>query len=346
MGMRWSFVFLALVASILVGCSSEDPGKQNVLGANGIGTQAQLAGACCFEDGSCVVLTSEECGLQGGIYQGDETLCDPNPCELPPPPPAEGACCFADGSCVILTAEACGLQGGIYQGDEIACDPNPCELPPPPPAEGACCFADGSCVILTAEDCGLQGGIYQGDETLCDPNPCELPPPPPAEGACCFADGSCVILTAEACGLQGGIYQGDETLCDPNPCEQPEKPEGCGHGYWKNHEEAWEPTGYTPEDLVGAVFPIPADLAELADDTLMDALEYPGGNGVIGAARILLRHAVAGLLNAAHPDVNFPRTPAEIIAAVGTALASGDRQTILDCKDEVNQQNSQGCPLH
>jgi len=212
---------------------------------------------------------------------------------------------------------------------------------------GACCLADGTCVFTTAEDCGLQGGIYQGDEIACDPNPCELPPPPPpAEGACCFTDGTCLVLTAEDCGLQGGIYQGDEIACDPNPCAQPEQPEGCGHGYWKNHESEWEPTGYAPEDLVGGIFTIPADLDELADDTLADALAYAGGNGVIGAARILLRHAVAGLLNAAHPEVDYPRSVDEIVSAVNAALASGDRRTILACKEEVDQHNSRGCPLH
>ncbi len=49
-------------------------------------------GACCFTDGSCQVLTAINCGLQGGVYQGDGTIClgDSNPangiddaCETP-----------------------------------------------------------------------------------------------------------------------------------------------------------------------------------------------------------------------------------------------------------------------
>jgi hypothetical protein len=33
-------------------------------------------------------------------------------------------------------------------------------------------------------------------------------------------------------------------------------------------------------------------------DTLLDALQYPGGDDLIGGAQILLRNAVAGVLNA------------------------------------------------
>ena len=35
-------------------------------------------GACCLEDGTCVVTTEDDCALQGGEYQGDGTFCDLN----------------------------------------------------------------------------------------------------------------------------------------------------------------------------------------------------------------------------------------------------------------------------
>jgi len=41
----------------------------------------QLEGACCFVDGSCQILTEPRCQDSGGTYQGDGTVCDPNPCE-------------------------------------------------------------------------------------------------------------------------------------------------------------------------------------------------------------------------------------------------------------------------
>ena len=138
---------------------------QNVLPAGG-----PASGACCFEDGSCQVLTADECVGAGGAYEGDDTVCDPNPC---PQPPATGACCFEDGSCQVLTADECIGAGGAYEGDDTVCDPNPC---PQPPATGACCFEDGSCQILTADECAAGSGDYRGDDVLCDPNPCPVVP--------------------------------------------------------------------------------------------------------------------------------------------------------------------------
>jgi hypothetical protein len=59
----------------------------------------------------------------------------------------------------------------------------------------------------------------------------------------------------------------------------------------------------------------------------------------------LLRQAVAALLNSAHPDVDFSLTTAEVIAAVDAALASGDRDTILELAEELAAANEAGCPL-
>ena len=171
--------------------------------------QPPATGACCFEDGSCQVLTADECSGAGGAYEGDDTSCNPNPC---PQPPGTGACCFEDGSCQVLTADECAAATGSYQGTDTVCEPNPC---PQPPATGACCYEDGTCQVLTADDCAAGTGEYQGDDTVCEPNPC---PQPPVLGACCFQDGSCQVLNSDECGAAGGDYQGDDTVCDPNPC--------------------------------------------------------------------------------------------------------------------------------
>ena len=40
-----------------------------------------MMGACCYLDGSCAVITQTECLGGGGTYQGDNTACDPNPCD-------------------------------------------------------------------------------------------------------------------------------------------------------------------------------------------------------------------------------------------------------------------------
>jgi hypothetical protein len=127
--------------------------------------------------------------------------------------------------------------------------------------------------------------------------------------------------------------------------EEPPPPpgdEGCTPGYWKNHLDSWVPTGYAPGQTVGSVF-----TGSLYDaTTLQAALDFGGGSGVAGAQRILLRAAVAGLLNAAHPDVNYTMSVSDLIDAVDAALASGDRDTMLALAASIDFDNNLGCPLN
>ncbi|MCC6320680.1 MAG: hypothetical protein IT438_04495 [Phycisphaerales bacterium] len=162
-------------------------------------------GACCVPtDGSCTITTPFNC-VGGNLYQGNNSVCNPNPCPQP-----TGACCAADGSCTTTTQAQCA-SGSTFQGIGTACSPNPCPQPP----TGACCESGGTgiCTTTTMAACT---GVYQGDMTSCTPNPC-LPPP----GACCnTASGSCT-LTANAGDCVGGAFQGPSTSCTPNPCPQP-----------------------------------------------------------------------------------------------------------------------------
>ena len=119
--------------------------------------------------------------------------------------------------------------------------------------------------------------------------------------------------------------------------------EACGLGYWKNHPLDW--MGYLPTDTLGSVFTIPTELAELETSTLDDALRFGGGSGAIGGAKILLRHAVAALLTAAHPDLSYPRTEGDVISAVEAALASLDKNTMTSLADELEADNEMGCAL-
>jgi hypothetical protein len=82
-----------------------------------------------------------------------------------------------------------------------------------------------------------------------------------------------------------------------------------------------------------------------ADDTLLDALNYQGGDDLNGAAEILLRAAVASLLNAASPNVDFPLTVEQVVSAVNTALATHDRTTILLLATSLDILNNEFCPL-
>lgn len=130
-----------------------------------------------------------------------------------------------------------------------------------------------------------------------------------------------------------------------NKEEPPPGDEGCTPGYWKNHLSSWAPTGFTPGQTAGSVFAL-GGFPSLASKTLLQTLDGGGGSGVSGAVTILLRAAVAALLNAAHPDVAYPRTVADIIADVNAAIASGDRDTILELAEELDEDNNLGCPLN
>jgi hypothetical protein len=98
-----------------------------------------------------------------------------------------------------------------------------------------------------------------------------------------------------------------------------------------------------PGQTLGDVFD-PVLLGDLAGVTLLDALSFEGGPTLTDAQEILLRQAVAALLNAAHPDVDFSLTTSEVIAAVNAVLGS-DRETILALAEELAAANEAGCPL-
>jgi FtsP/CotA-like multicopper oxidase with cupredoxin domain len=80
-------------------------------------------GACCIPEGSCVLVTSNQCASLGGTFQGVGTSCSPNPCQ-----PPVGACCFNDGSCEVLTLSNCVARGGTYLGDGTTCSSNLCPI--------------------------------------------------------------------------------------------------------------------------------------------------------------------------------------------------------------------------
>jgi hypothetical protein len=120
--------------------------------------------------------------------------------------------------------------------------------------------------------------------------------------------------------------------------------EGCTPGYWKNHLDAWVPTGFSPTQQLSTVFSA-SGLGSLGTVTLLDALQFKGGASLTAKTQILLRAAVASLLNTSHPDVSFG-SPSAVIAAVNAALASGDADTVLALAGSLDEQNNAGCPLN
>jgi len=71
-------------------------------------------GSCCTGF-SCQVVTAAECNGLEGAYGGNDTACEPNPCD-----PA-GACCASSGGCTDTTLSLCLDGGGSFQSPGSNC---------------------------------------------------------------------------------------------------------------------------------------------------------------------------------------------------------------------------------
>ena len=116
--------------------------------------------------------------------------------------------------------------------------------------------------------------------------------------------------------------------------------DGCSHGYWKNwenHEDAWKVTGFNTTADFDSTFGCNAFACDM---TLLQALWL--GEGELNA---LAREAVAALLNAAHPGVDYPLTPGEVIQKVQQAIVAEVYESTKNELEEYNAYAISGCPL-
>jgi len=111
--------------------------------------------------------------------------------------------------------------------------------------------------------------------------------------------------------------------------------QGCTPGYWKQtqHFDSW--VGYSPTDSFDTVFGI---TSTFDSGTLLDGLKAKGGGEYAFA-----RHAVAALLDAANPDVDYYYSTGEVIFMVQAAYVSSDFE---NTKDLFAVQNELGCSLN
>ncbi len=119
--------------------------------------------------------------------------------------------------------------------------------------------------------------------------------------------------------------------------------EGLSHGYWKKHLDDW--VNYVPSDKTGDVFNLPHQLSCL-NKSLLKALKFGGGSGVVRAAMLLMKQSVAAILNAAHPGINYPLTESEVINTVNEALNTLNRKTMLSLKNTLDDYNNLGGDLN
>ena len=93
-------------------------------------TTPPAGGACCFASWSCQLLAPAVCQAAGGAYQGDFSVCDPNPC----PPHAGDLNCdgtvnfddinpfvlaLSDPSAYHTTYPHCNILNGDFDGDGV-----------------------------------------------------------------------------------------------------------------------------------------------------------------------------------------------------------------------------------
>jgi hypothetical protein len=152
--------------------------------------------------------------------------------------------------------------------------------------------------------------------------------------------------------FSGGVRYGNRLLAYRHVgtvyCQYPKGNEGCTPGYWKNHENSWPQTGYSPNQVITSVFAKSALYPTLSGKTMLQTLQGGGGPGATGGAQILLRAATAAVLNANANAVDYPRTAAQVIFATNNALNSQNRDTMLKLAATLDGLNNGagGCPLN
>jgi PKD repeat protein len=125
-----------------------------------------------------------------------------------------------------------------------------------------------------------------------------------------------------------------------------ESAEACTPGFWSNNglRLALWPAGYAPADPVSGLFAQAGGY--LGDATLLAALEGymdsdAGRNTIAGASEILVRAAVAAVLNEASFGAAYPASDVQAIRDdVNAALTSGDRATILALAELLDWWNN------
>ncbi len=165
----------------------------------------------------------------------------------------------------------------------------------------------------------------------------------------CTGDLACSAdydFRAFAHNVPQGANKSDFTailLCSTASCEL--TGEGCSPGFWKNR--AVTLGLYDTSRTLGSVFTFGPAFTSFASKTFLEALNFKGGNTIQAAAQILLRQAVAALLNAENPSVSYPRTVTEIENAVNGVLntVTPIRESILALAASLDADNNLQCPL-
>lgn len=119
--------------------------------------------------------------------------------------------------------------------------------------------------------------------------------------------------------------------------------QGCTPGYWMvdQHLDSWAATGFKTTDEFNKIFFVTQYIKSNGSPyTLLEVMRLLNGNGDPISTNLGF-HAVAALLNAAHPSVNYGYTAGEIIT-----LFQNNLSRAAELKDSLAMLNERGCPLN
>jgi hypothetical protein len=121
---------------------------------------------------------------------------------------------------------------------------------------------------------------------------------------------------------------------------------GLTPGFWKNNAINWGASwwvGATPSTTLAGYGFVTNKVP--GSTTFLEALQFGGGPGLAGAERILLRAAVAGILNNNSPEIAYPLWDYEIVDLVNAAIATEDRGEMLSLAFTLDGYNNLGGSL-
>ena len=226
----------------------------------------------------------------------------------------------------------CCMQDGIW--DMSVDTPHPVSGPAPVVLDLANPFQTGIDFVVDDPACRAP---FCGDGVLDPGEACD-------DGNNIDGDGCSALCTVEPfCG--DGVLDPGEQCDDGNNvdgdgcsavCTVEGGGEGCTPGYWRqeHHFDSYPAPPYSPDTLFVDAFGVDA----FPGQTLSEVTRAKGGG-----LNALGRHAVAALLNAASGDVDYDRTPDQVIDSFAAAYASGDYEFLKNLFESFNEQ---GCPLN
>jgi len=161
------------------------------------------------------------------------------------------------------------------------------------------------------------------------------------EGFCPKAGEVIAILVDNGDGLNHSIQRTIIEVKIPTGEYQ-----GCNVSFWKTHVHSWNE--YFPAHRIRNVFDISYNLSGgslISAFFLYMSLYFKNGYSNFGVVIALVKQSIAALLNAAHPEVDYPLREIELIDLVNNALASHDRDIMLSLKETLENYNNLGSDL-